>query len=789
MAGPTKFVGASVKRVEDPRFLLGRGRYIGDLSVPHMAEMALVRSPHAHARIRAIDTQEARQLPGVIVVLTGADLRDKVHPLRPQLSLEIDPRYKTCDWYGLTWDKARHVGDPVALIIAENRYIAEDAAELVVVDYEPLAAVVDPEQALTDSTNLVHEEWGGNIQNQTDFQAGGPDGVFANAHIVVRERFRTNRHHALPLETRGCLATFEAATGDLTLWTSSQMPHYVRTALAERLQHPENKIRVIAPNVGGGFGLKAHFFVEEALTAAAAMHAQRPVRWLEDRRESFIGSLHAKDQVVDAELALAADGTVLGARLRAIGDIGAYNAAPWTSGFEVVHMASNFVGPYRIPNYAYSATSVASNKATVSTFRGVGIPISTFVMEGLLDRAARALEMDPVEIRRRNLIRKEEFPYQAATGAQYDIGGYHECLEKAVEMIDYAAFRQEQAQLRARGVYRGIGVSCYNEATGLGSILFHMIGSPNSSYESANLKFDPSGHLTIFCGTHSHGQAHETVYAQIAADELAIPPDRITVRLGDTTTPFGWGTWGSRAAVSGGGAVLTGAQKLAAKVRRVAGHLLEVSADDVELIDGQARVKGAPTRSITIAELAKRVIFTDASQLPPGEQPGLDVTHYYDTPPATYSNATHIAIVEVDLQTGGLTILRYVVAEDCGRIINPMVVDGQVQGGVVQGLGGALLEHLVYDENGQLLATSFMDYLLPTAADVPAIEIAHIETPSPLVAGGFKGAGEGGAVAPFATIANAAADALASFAPNVSQLPLSPERVYRFAYPTSATAA
>lgn len=777
-----KWVGSRVKRVEDPRFLLGKGRYVGDMAVPGLVELFVLRSSHAHARILRIDCEKARQAPGVLAVLTAREVNPKIRPLRAELDPEKNPTYKPCDWYPVAADKVRHVGDPVALIIAASRYAAEDAADLVDIDYEALPAVVDPEQALRDRTTLVHEEWGDNVLCHTDYSVGDPDGAFAAAHATVRDRFRTTRHHALPLEPRGCVASFEAATGNLTLWSSSQMPHMVRTKLAEHLIFPENKIRVVAPDVGGGFGLKCHFFPEEALAAVAAMHVQKPVRWLEDRRESFLASFHAKDEIVEAELALDADGTIRGARLRAIADIGAYSAFPWTSAFEVLHTAQMFPGPYRMQHYTFSATSVATNKPTLSTYRGVGAPIATFVMERLLDLGAQKLQMDPVDIRRRNMICREEFPYTSVTGMNYEIGGYHECLEKAVEMADYAGFRQRQAELRGRGIHRGIGISCYNEITALGSAYWHAIGVPMSSYEAANVKVDPSGRVTVFCGTHSHGQAHETVYAQIAADELGIPFDWITVRLGDTAdTPYGWGTWGSRAAVSGGGALILASQKLAAKMRRVAAHYLEVPAADIELADGKAQVKGAPSRAIPIPDLAKRALFTTAADLPAGEEPGLEATHYYDPPPVTFPNATHIAEVEVDTQTGAIKILRYIVVEDCGKMINPMVVDGQICGGVAQGLGGALLEQLLYDDAGQPLNTSLMEYLVPSAADVPYIEIGHVETPSPLVPGGFKGAGEGGAIAPFGALANAVADALAPFGAAVSELPLNPERVFRLA--------
>ena len=782
MVGPAKLVGARVKRVEDPRFLTGRGRYVGDMILPRMSYMVLVRSSHAHARIRSIDTTAARRMPGVIAILTGEDVRARVRPLRADLDHEKNPTYKACDWYPVTWDKVRFVGEPVALVVADDPYRAEDAAAAVDVDYEPLPAVVDPERARADTSVLVHEEWGDNVLCHTEFATGDVEAAFRGAAVVVRERFKSNRHHALPLEPRGCVATFEPASREITLWSSSQMPHMVRTKVAEALDYPESKIRVIAPDVGGGFGLKCHLFPEEVLTVVAAMAVERPVKWIEDRRETFLASFHARDEVVDGELAVAQDGTLLAARLRAVADIGAYSAFPWTSAFEVLHTVQMFPGPYRLQTYAFVATSVATNKSTLSTYRGVGAPIGTLVMERMLDLAARELGMDPADIRRRNMLRKEEFPYTSVTGMPYEVGGYHECLEKALTMLDYPSTRSEQDALRKRGVYRGIGISCYNEITALGSRYWNSIGVPMSAYESANIRIDPSGHATVACGTHSHGQAHETIYAQIAADELGLPLDRITVRLGDTSeTPYGWGTWGSRAAVTGGGAVIGASRKLAAKIQRVAGHLLEVAPGDIELVDGRVQVKGVPGRGFAIAEFARQVVFTTAANLPEGEEPGLEATHYFEPPPVTFPNATHIAVVDVDIESGAVKIVRYIVVEDCGKMINPLVVDGQIAGGVAQGLGGVLFEHLVYDESGQLLTTSLMDYLVPSAADVPYIEIGHVETPSPLVPGGFKGAGEGGTIAPAGAIANAVSDALAPFGGRVSELPLAPERVWALA--------
>lgn len=773
--GPMKLVGARVKRVEDPRFLTGQGRYVGNIRLLHMVEATFVRSPHAHARILSIETERARAMPGVLTVLTGQELKGLVKPLRAELIQEKIPAYKACDWYPLAWDKVRYVGDPVAVVVAESRYVAEDAAELVDVEYDPLPPVVDPEEASRGGA-LVHEEWGDNVMCHSEFTAGEVEAAFHTAAAVVAERFKTNRHYALPMETRGCVGSYEGAMGQLTLWSSSQMPHMVRTKLAELLDLPEHNIRVIAPDVGGGFGLKCHLFPEEVVIACLTRRLRRPVKWIEDRRESLTSSFHAKEEIVYGELALKADGTIAGIKARIIGDVGAYSAFPWSSAFEPLHTAQMLPGPYKIRNYHFIATSVATNKSTLSTYRGVGAPIAAYVIEHLIDLGARKIGMDPADVRLKNMIRREEFPYTSVTGMTYEVGGYVECLEKALEMATYRQFRQESQGEKRAGKRRGIGVSCYTEVTALGSAYWQSVGVPMSSYESALVRMDPSGKVVVMTGTHSHGQAHETVFAQIAADELGIPFEDVRVILGDTAlTPYGWGTWGSRAAVTGGGAIILATRKLRQKLERLAAHRLEVAPQDIEIQSGVATVRGFPARSLSIKEIARRALFTEAANRPEGEDPGLEASHYFDPPPVTFPNATHIAMVEVDTETGEVDIVKYVVVEDCGRIINPMVVDGQIQGGVAQGIGGALLEHLVYDENGQLSTMTLMDYLVPTAADIPAIDIGHVETPSPLVPGGFKGVGEGGAIAPAAALANAVSDALGGIP--VTQLPLTPERV------------
>ena len=778
MIGSSKFVGASVKRREDPRLITGQGHYVGGIKLPGMLDLAVLRSSHAHARILSIDTTAALAHPGVYAVYTGADLQKRMNAMRSEVHLDVAPDFAAPDMYPLTPDKVRYVGEGVAAVVADDRYVAEDALALIEVDYEILDATMDAEKTLEDGAPVLHETRGHNILNQKHFSAGDPDGAFARAHLTIKRRFRTNRQAAVPIETQGAVASWVAATDELTVWATSQTPHTMRTKLAELMDLPGNKIRVIAPDVGGGFGLKAHFCGVEVVCCLASRDLGRPVRWIEDRRENLCAALHAKQQIVDAELAVAEDGTLLAARLKNFSDSGAYSAYPQGSIFEALHVANMFPSVYRLQDYAYSAYASATNKSTSSAYRGVGAPITTFAMESMLDLAARELGIDPLEIRRKNLIRKEEFPYTTATGMVYEIGSYVESLEKAAELVDYEGFRREQKKLRESGIYRGIGICCYNEVSAFNSKSMRELGMPSPAFESANVKLDPSGRATVFTGTHSHGQAHETTFAQIAADELGLPVESVVIRLGDTRdTPYGAGTFNSRCAIAGGGAVKIAAGKVADKLRRIAGHWLEVSPDDIELAEGKAQVKGVPGRELSIAEITKRAIFTHVAELPEGEEPGLEVTHYYEPPAVTFPNAAHIVTIEVDIETGFVKILRWVAVEDCGKMINPMVVGGQVLGGIAQGLGGALLEDLVYDEYGQLLTTSLMDYLLPSAADVPFVELAHIETPSPLVPGGFKGAGEGGAIAPWGALGNAVTDALRPVGGMVCELPLSPERV------------
>ena len=775
--GTGKMLGAQVRRVEDPRVLLGKTQYVDDLVLPDMLAVAFVRSPYAHAKIAAIDVQAALTKSGVACVLTGKDILETIKPLRVEFDTQKVPFHKSCNWHVLTPDKVRFVGDMVAAVVATDRYTAEDAAELVEVDYEPLEAVADMEHALLADAPLVHEEWGDNVMERLEAQIGEVGKAFQEADCVVSERFVTGRHMASPMETRGCVTQFDVATESLTVWSSTQVPHTLRASLATLLDLAEHRIRVISPDVGGGFGLKAHPFPEEVVVTYLAGALRKPVKWIEDRREHLSASLQAKHQIVNAELALKSDGSVLGLKARFLSDAGGYSSYPWSSAFEPKHAAGTITGPYKIPAFSFETCTVATNKASIGVYRGVGIPVAALAMERLLDMGAQKLNLDPAEIRLRNMIPQDEHPYTTLMGAEIESGSHQASLQQALDILGYGDFRTEQQKARENGRYLGAGIGSYVEGTAHNSAVFDSFGVKIGGYESATLRIDESGKVTVFVGTHSHGQGHHTVYAQLIADTLGVALEDVAVVQGDTqATPRGWGTWASRSAVTGGGAVTSAARKLRDKLLRIAARLTEVPADDLELAQGAVQRKTGGVRLLSIPELAHRIIAQPTS-LPPDEEPGLDVTVAYEPPPITHSNATHVASVEVDIETGQVRLLRYIVVEDCGTIINPIIVNGQIQGGVAQGIGSALYEHAVYDGTGQFLTGTFMDYLIPTAADVPQVEIGHIETPSPYTLNGIKGMGEGGAIAPPAAIANAVADALSPFGVRVNEVPLTPERV------------
>jgi aerobic carbon-monoxide dehydrogenase large subunit len=775
--GMPRLVGARVARREDPRLLTGQGSYVDDHRPARMLYAAFLRSPHAHARIRRLDASAALALPGVAAVLTGEDIARSSKPVR---AASKTPNVKTTSYPPLALGKVRHVGEAVAMVAAESRYVAEDAVERIVVDYEPLPVVRDVESALDPASPVLHDEAETNLLVSREFVRGDVDAALAGAAVVVRERFRFHRHTPVCMENRGCLGEYATASGALTLRSSAQCPGLVRDVLADLLDIPEHLIRVIANDVGGGFGAKASLYPEEIATCVMARRLGRPVKWIGDRREDLLATTHAWDEIVDAELGLDQDGAIVGLRAEVTVDVGGYSIYPWTAAIEPVQTISFLPGPYRVPTYRGRTRGVATNKAPLGPYRGVGRPPAVFVIEGLVDRAARRLGLDPTEIRLRNFIRDEDFPYKSPSGIVWDRSSFTESLRRAREALDYKAARDEQARARAAGRWVGIGIASYVELTGIGSAIPVSPGMPVSTgTEAATIRFDPAGKVTAVFGVASHGQGLETTLAQIVADEVGVPIEDVRVVHGDTdASPYGTGTYASRSLVLAGGAAILAGRSVREKMLVIAGHLLEADPADVTLADGRYAVRGMPDRSVTVRQIA-RAAYSGAKQLPKGLEPGLEATRFYDPYYGTASNATHAAMIEIDRATLEVKTLRYVVVEDCGRMVNPLIVDGQVHGGVAQGIGAALLEEIVYDDQGQLLSGTLMDYVVPSACEIPTMEVHHVETPSPVALGGFRGMGEGGTIGAPAAIANAVADALAPLQIEIAELPVTPERLFR----------
>jgi aerobic carbon-monoxide dehydrogenase large subunit len=775
--GLPRLVGARVARREDPRLLTGQGSYVDDHRPPRMLYAAFLRSPHAHARIRRLDASAALALPGVAAVLTGEDIARSSKPVR---AASKTPNVKTTSYPPLALGKVRHVGEAVAMVAAESRYVAEDAVEHIVVEYDPLPVVRDVESALDSASPVLHDEAETNLLVSREFARGDVDAALAGAAVVVRERFRFHRHTPVCMENRGCLGEYATASGALTLRSSAQCPGLVRDVLADLLDIPEHLIRVIANDVGGGFGAKASLYPEEIATCVMARRLGRPVKWIGDRREDLLATTHAWDEIVDAELGLNQDGAIVGLRAEVTVDVGGYSIYPWTAAIEPVQTISFLPGPYRVPTYRGRTRGVATNKAPLGPYRGVGRPPAVFVIEGLVDRAARRLGLDPTEIRLRNFIRDEDFPYKSPSGIVWDRSSFTESLRRAREALDYKAARDEQARARAAGRWVGIGIASYVELTGIGSAIPVSPGMPVSTgTEAATIRFDPAGKVTAVFGVASHGQGLETTLAQIVADEVGVPIEDVRVIHGDTdASPYGTGTYASRSLVLAGGAAILAGRSVREKMLVIAGHLLEADPADVTLAGGRYAVRGMPDRSVTVRQIA-RAAYGGAKQLPKGLEPGLEATRFYDPYYGTASNATHAAMIEIDRATLEVKTLRYVVVEDCGRMVNPLIVDGQVHGGVAQGIGAALLEEIVYDDQGQLLSGTLMDYVVPSACEIPTMEVHHVETPSPVTLGGFRGMGEGGTIGAPAAIANAVADALAPLQIEIAELPVTPERLFR----------
>jgi carbon-monoxide dehydrogenase large subunit len=769
-----KFIGKRTKRVEDPRYLTGTARYVADLELPRMLHAVYVRSPHPHARIISVDTSVLPGLGKSVWVFTGQDLRD-VPPLIDHVAL--DNLLRTPQNV-IAIDKVRFVGDAVAVVVAGDRYAAEDAAEELgaAVEYEVLPPVPSVEAANTPGAALLFDDLGTNeIYRQTE-KHGDTEKAFAEADRVFTTRFHHNRYGAAPMETRGVLANYERSEQQLTVWSSTQMPHFLRSVIAGQLSLPEHRVRVIAPEVGGGFGQKMATSPEEIAIPYIALQLGRPVKWIEDRHEHLLAATQAKEEFINLEVAVTDEGKLLGVRGEFIGDGGGYSFNTESALIEPALAAKSFPGPYRIEAFDEEVAASLTNKSPVAAYRGVGWTAANTVREIMIDEIARDLGIDPVEIRRRNMLSSDELPYRSITGQLYDSGSYLESLELAMKTVDYSAFRAMQERLREQGRYIGLGISSYVEQTAWGSDSSAQAGTPLPSHDNSTVTVDPSGTVTVAVSTSCHGQGHETSYAQIAADGLGVDMADIKVVFGDTlTSPYGLGTYASRSAVIGGATVARASADVREQILKVAANMLEANPDDLVIEDGTISVAGTPSVSKTLAEVAYAAYWDSEVR---SDEPMLTSTRFYD-PPATYANGCVVVLAEVDADTGVVTLDRIVAIEDCGTVINPMIVEAQVQGAIVQGIGGALFEQFVYGDDGQPLTTTYMDYLIPTSTDVPPIEVLSLESPSPFSVGGIKGMGEGGQIAAPAAVANAVADALAPFGARVRKLPLAPDYVLR----------
>lgn len=756
---------------------MGGGGYVGDLALPGMLHMAVLRSPHAHARLLAVEAGAALSLPGVSAVFTGGEVRTVTQPFSPLLALsgQKDPAV-----WALACDRVRYVGDPVVVIAGADRYLAEDALDLVRVAYDPLPPVVDVEAALAPDAELLYDDWGDNVQARLVLSNGDVARALRAGEVVIRERLRIQRQAGTPLETRGCLASYESATGVLTLRTGTQKPHPVRTLLARTLELPERRVRVIAPPLGGGFGVKGDLYAEEILASLLAMRTGRPVKWVEDRREHFLSTVHSREQVHHVTVAASRDGILLAMEDRILADFGAWlhSIGPPPSGVT----ARMLPGPYRLTDYRVEMVGVVTNKVPAGSYRGYGNPEANFVIERVMDLVAEKLGMDPAEVRRRNLLGPAELPYRSAAGSVFDSGDYPASLQKALDLVEYEQVRARQSEWREEGRLVGVGLACYVEGTGLPGVAPEPAGgdpkAPPAGYERVVMTLDQDGCLTLLSGLMGMGQGLATALAQVAADELGLHPTDVRVVLGDTEVcPYSPnGSSASRSLVMGAPAVMLAAGKLRDKLRRLAAHNLEVAPEDLEFAHGSFNVRGAADQSVSVRELAARAY--SPSRLPPGEEIGLHADGTYVPSGRPFAYGTHAAVVEVKPATGEIDILHYVVVDDCGTVVNPMIVRGQVHGAVAQGLAGALYEDLRYDADGQLLTTSFMDYLMPTAVEIPELTLSHLEVPSTVTPGGYKGVGEGGIIAPPATIANAVADALRPLGVAIRETPITPAALW-----------
>lgn len=757
-------VGKRIRRTEDPRLITGTATYVDDIHMPGMHHACILRSPHGAAKIRSIQTDAARNHPGVAAVFTGADIRS-VGPVPCGASL---PGLRIPVHTILAQDRVYFVGHPVAVVVATDRYVAADALDLIEVDYEPLPAVADPEKALAPGAPAVHPEWPDNIAFTYHQEGGEPAKAFAEAEVMVKQRITSQRLIPTAMETRGVVADYHGAEKNLTLYSSTQIPHLLRTLVGQMLGVDENRLRVITPEVGGGFGSKLNVYAEEALMGFVAMRIGKPVKWIESRRENFLCTIHGRGHVDYYEIAAKKDGTVLGLNLKLIQDLGAYHQllTPAIPTLSVLMMP----GLYKFRNVNADIVGVFTNCVPTDAYRGAGRPEATHGIERMMDLLAAELKMDPAELRLKNFIGKDEFPYATATGLSYDSGDYAAPLKKALDIVQYHKVREDQRQAKKDGRLVGVGISTYGEICAFGP----SPATPAGGWESATVKIEPSGKVTVMTGASPHGQGEETTFAQIAADELGVAMSDIIVVHGDTAVvQYGIGTFGSRGTAVGGPALYYALQELKEKLKKFAKLLLE--SDEVTLAGGQC-VCAKTGKSVSIAQIAGASYR--AMKLPPNTEPGMMATHFWEPPNFAFPFGAHIVVTEIDRDTGQVEIKRYVAVDDCGKLINPLLVDGQVHGGVVQGLGQALYEQAVYDDNAQLITGELMDYAIPRAHMIPWIESSHTITPSPVNPLGVKGVGEAGTIGCSPAVVNSVVDALSHLGVKHLDMPLTPEKLW-----------
>jgi carbon-monoxide dehydrogenase large subunit len=769
-------VGQRLLRKEDPELLTGQARFVDDLTVQGMIWLALVRSPYAHARITKVDCSKARAAEGVVAAFSGAELADDL-PAGLPCAWPVTEEIRIPDHWPVARDKARHAGDAVAVVLAETRALARDAAELVEVEYEPLPAVTDVTRALDAGAPLVHDDFGTNECYTWTLSAGDVDKAFADAEVTVSRRYRQNRLIPNAIEPRGVLVQPVPAQGEYTLWSATQIPHILRVLLAMTVGVPETKLRVIAPDVGGGFGSKLNVYAEEALCLALARKLGRPVKWIEERSEGYLATIHGRDVIQEIELAATAEGKITAVRTRLTAAMGAYLQLV-TPGIPLLG-AWLYAGCYDVEAYDFSCTGVFTNTTPTDAYRGAGRPEATYAIERAVDALAGQLGKDPAEVRRLNFIR--EFPATIASGLTIDSGDYDATLDKVLELLDYDGLRHEQTERRERGDVKqlGIGLSTYVEMCGLApSRILHALRYAGGGWDSATIRCLPTGVVQVLTGTSPHGQGHVTTWSQIVADRLGVPYDNVEVLHGDTSiVPLGMDTYGSRSLAVGGVALYHAADKVIEKVRTIASHQLEVAEQDLDYEAGRFSVKGTPDRGMTVPEAA--FAAWTAHNLPDGMEPGLEASYVYDPPNFSWPAGAHAAVVEVDTETGEVRLVRYVAVDDVGNVINPTIVDGQVAGGVAQGAAQALWEEAVYDDDGNLVTSSMVNYLVPSAVELPSFELDRTETPSPTNPLGVKGVGETGTIASPPAVMNAVVDALAPFGVEDVEMPASPERVWR----------